>query len=315
MRHWLRLIRPRPLLEVTSTLLVLGGLVTAWGAGSLQTGEANAATTKTVQVMNGLPETLCDPTQWHWIINQLDDKSLAPAFISVTFSTGGTVQVPLDKVTSGTAHYVSTLHLTDGAVVTNATAEIYSTWDGRFVLSCPAMPTPTNTPTNTPTPTPTNTPTNTPTPTPTNTPTPTPTNTPTPTPTPTKTFTKTVLLVDGKSPVGTPAQVSPGSTVVYQLVVTGLTPNLGGFSVTDHVPANTTFVAIDPAGTPTDPVLPVAGPSDVTMPNNTTDGAGSFTRLLTFEVSGTAPCGSTITNTASLALTPDATVDVLVVCP
>src|SRR5215216_6207257 len=105
----------RALFAVLSAALVLGGLTIQWGGGSLHTGEANAATTKTVQVMNGLPETLCDSTQWHWIITGIDNPSLAPEFITVTFSIGGTVNVPLDKVTGGTAHYVSTLHLTDGA--------------------------------------------------------------------------------------------------------------------------------------------------------------------------------------------------------
>jgi hypothetical protein len=300
--------------------LVVGVLAMALG-GTLQIREASAATTKTIQVMNGLPERLCDPTQWHWIINQLDDPTLAPPSISVTFSPGGTVNVPLDKVTpGGTAHYVSTLHLTDGATVTNATAVIYSSWDGRFVLSCPeATPTKTPTPTNTPTKTstPTNTATNTPTKTatPTNTATNTPTKTATPiTPTPTgKSFTKTVVLVNGSPPVGSPAQVPSGSTVVYEIVVHGVTPNLGGFHLTDHVPAGATFVAVEPLGTPTDPSLPVVGPADVTLPNIQSDDTGSFTVRFTFQIAGA--CGSTITNSASFPLTPDATAAVRVVCP
>jgi hypothetical protein len=345
-----RLLRPaglRVVLTIASTLLVLGGLIVQGDA--LGVGQANAATLKTVQVMNGLPETLCDSTQWHWIINQIDDPSHAPAAITVTFSTGQTVQVPLDKVTPGVvAHYSSTLHLTDGAVVTNATVQIYSGWDGRFVLSCPAAtptptatntptktPTPTNTPvpptktptstptntpvppTNTPTSTPTNTPvppTNTPTSTPTNTPVP-PTKTPTPTPPPSKTITKSVTLVDGAAPVGSPAHVGQGSSLVYDIVVSGLPASTGGWSVVDHVPANTTFVAIDPSGTPTDPATPVSGPNDTTIANITTNDAGAFTLRLQFQVSSSATCGSTITNSVSIGFLPDATADVLVVCP
>ena len=252
---------------------------------------------------------------------------LNPA-MSLPAGPGGTVNVPLEKVTpGGTAHYVSTLHLTDGAIVTNATAVIYSSWSGRFVLSCPeATPTPTNTPTKTATSTSTATKTSTATSsptstatktsTPTNTLTNTPTRTATPvTPTPTgKSFTKTVVLVNGNPPVGSPAQVAPGSTVVYQIVVTGVTPNLGGFEVTEHVPTGTTFVAVEPPGTPTNPSLPVTGAADVTISNITSDGAGSFTLRVTLQISGAASCGSTITNSASFPLTPNATAPVQVVC-
>src|SRR5579859_3329467 len=89
-------VGPRALLVVASLLLVLGGLVLQ-GGSSLQAGDANAATLKTVQVMNGLPETLCDPTQWHWIINQIDTFTDIPPSIRVTFSTGETVTVPLSQ--------------------------------------------------------------------------------------------------------------------------------------------------------------------------------------------------------------------------
>src|SRR5438105_2387813 len=143
---------------IVPIVLLLGTVAMAWGGQWLYGGEAVAASTKTVQVMNGLPEKLCDPTQWHWIINQIDDGAPVPDHITVTFSPGGTVSVPLEKVTAGgVAHYSSTLHLTDGAIVTNATVQIYSAWDGRFVLSCPEA-TPTPTATNTATPTPTKTP-------------------------------------------------------------------------------------------------------------------------------------------------------------
>jgi hypothetical protein len=323
MRRRLKPVWLRGLLTIASAALVFGGLV--MGGDSLIAADASAATLKTIQVQNGLPETLCDPSQWHWVITGLSSASLAPTSISVTFSPGGTVQVPLDKVTGSTAHYSTTLHLTDGAVVTNATAQIYSTWSGNFVQSCPAAtatPTPTNTPTATPTKTPTatptktptNTPTATPTSTPTNTPTATPTNTPTNTPTPGKTMRKTVVLVNDKTPVGSPAQVAPGSTVAYDVTVTGLPPTTGGFSFVDNVPANETWVGA-PAGAPITPPLPVVGPGSATMENITTDDTGSFTVRLTFQISGSAPCNSTITNSVSMfegGLT--ASGDVVVIC-
>jgi hypothetical protein len=134
MRDVLRSSGLKVVLTVLSTLLVLAGLV--YEGDALHAGDVSAATLKTVQVMNGLPEKSCDSTQWHWIINQIDKASDVPPFITVTFSTGDTVQVPLDKTTPGiVAHYSTTLHLTDGAVVTNATVQIYSGWSGRFVLS------------------------------------------------------------------------------------------------------------------------------------------------------------------------------------
>src|SRR5438067_375806 len=93
------------------TALVASGLVPG-ASDSGRVGEALAASTKTVQVMNGLPETLCDPTQWHWIINQIDTQAHAPAFITVTWNNGTPVQIPLQKATDGVvAHYNSTLHL------------------------------------------------------------------------------------------------------------------------------------------------------------------------------------------------------------
>jgi len=311
-------------------------------SGVLVTGEASAASTQTIQVMNGLPETRCGPT-WHWIINQISDPSLAPASIRVTFSPGGTVNVPLEKVTEGgVAHYTWTANLS--STVTNATAVIYSAWDGRFVLSCPeATPTPTatntatptKTPTNTPvpptnTPTPTKTPTNTPvpptntptatntptnTPTATNTPTKTPTSIPTPTntPVPGKTFTKTVTMVNGAPPVGSPAQVPPGGGVVYEIHVDGLTPG-GGYQFTDHVPAGATFTEVLELS-PTTPPLPQMGPADVRVENLTTDGSGSLTVHIIFQIADNVPCGTVITNSASFFNVPDATASVVVTCP
>ena len=139
--------------------------------------------TKTIYVNSGsLVDHECNSSEWHFIINQIADKTLAPASIHVTWANGSQADVPRgNPFQSNVAHYTTTLNL--DSVVTNATAEIYSEWDGRFNLShgpccCPATPTPTGT--SVPTETPTSTPTGTYTPPPTNTPTGThmPTNTP-----------------------------------------------------------------------------------------------------------------------------------------
>ena len=267
-----RPVRLRAWIAVVATFAVLFGLVLGMG-DSARVGEANAATLKTVQVMNGLPEKLCEPTQWHWIINQIDSASQVPAYITVTFSTGETVRVPLQKTTppdAGSngivAHYSTTLHLTDGATVTNATVQIYSSWAGRFVLSCPQA-------------------------TPTNTPTATPTNTPTPTPTLGKTISKSVVdIVRGGVSVplsGTPPQVQPGDQVTYVIAVTG-SPAGGPFTVFDQLPPNTTFISA--GGTDVTSVTYDAASNSVTIQVFVPD-AGSFTIDLVLSINQNAPCG------------------------
>jgi len=127
----------------------------------------------------------CDTGEWHFVIVQISDPSLAPASITVSWANGDSQVVPIEKFTEKVAHYTTTANL-DSTVV-SASATIYDEWDGQFNLShgpC-EEPTPTPTPTPSPTPTPTPTPTVTPTPTPTTEPTPTPTVTPTPEPYPT----------------------------------------------------------------------------------------------------------------------------------
>src|SRR6266536_925677 len=267
-----RPVRLRAWIAVVATFAVLFGLVLGMG-DSARVGEANAATLKTVQVMNGLPEKLCEPTQWHWIINQIDSASQVPAYITVTFSTGETVRVPLQKTTppdAGSngivAHYSTTLHLTDDATVTNATVHIYSSWAARFVLSCPRA-------------------------TPINTPTATPTNTPPPTPTLGKTISKSVVdIVRGGVSVplsGTPPQVQPGDQVTYVIAVTG-SPAGGPFTVFDQLPPNTTFISA--GGTDVTSVTYDAASNSVTIQVFVPD-AGSFTIDLVLSINQNAPCG------------------------
>jgi len=52
-----------------------------------------------------------DNTQWHFIINQIDNKVDAPSSIHVVWSDGSTSDPPLDKFTGKVAHYVDTAHL------------------------------------------------------------------------------------------------------------------------------------------------------------------------------------------------------------
>ncbi|MGC8839663.1 MAG: SpaA isopeptide-forming pilin-related protein, partial [Anaerolineae bacterium] len=129
----------------------------------------------------------CDEDEWHFVINQIADPSLAPPSITVRWADGSVEVLPLKTVSGGVAHYYWYGHL--DSLVVEAWTDIYVEWSGEFNLShgpC-GTPTPTATSTPTKTPTPSPTPTNSPTPTPTDTATPTPTNTPTATRTPTAT--------------------------------------------------------------------------------------------------------------------------------
>ena len=182
----------------------------------------------------------CDSSEWHFVINQLADPSLAPATIHVAWSDGSEEDVPLQNVTpGGMAHYATAAHL--DSYVVDATAYIYTTWGGKFNLShgpCGNTETPTvtvtvtetvtQTPTITVTETPTNTPTVTETPTETvtitNTPTGTVTQTGTPTETVTQTQTPTVTTTGTPNETGTPT-----GTVTETLVNhTPTEPSLGG---------------------------------------------------------------------------------------
>lgn len=81
----------------------------------------------------------CDFTAWHFVINQLQDASLAPSTINVTWRNGQTEVVPLGRVTGGVGHYETQSNLLSS--VTRATTQIYSAWDGQFNLSSgPCLP-------------------------------------------------------------------------------------------------------------------------------------------------------------------------------
>lgn len=86
---------------------------------------------------------------WHFVITQVSPASAAPASIHVIWDkpAPNSADVNLDSVTGKTAHYYA--YKNGGYKVTDATAEIYSSWDGEFNLShvvcqdsvCPNGPT------------------------------------------------------------------------------------------------------------------------------------------------------------------------------
>ena len=70
----------------------------------------------------------------------------APATITVTFAGAGEVQIPLDRVTGGVAHYLTTDPVLLGDTVVSATADVPEGWKGQFNLShgpCGPSPSPT----------------------------------------------------------------------------------------------------------------------------------------------------------------------------
>jgi hypothetical protein len=118
----------------------------------LATVTAFAGDTKTIHA-KALSDHECNSTEWHFVINQIDEEAHAPSSIHVEWANGASADVSLDKFTGGVAHYVTTANL--DSTVTSASAEIYSEWDGQFNLShgpCPAEPTDTPVPSDTPTP-------------------------------------------------------------------------------------------------------------------------------------------------------------------
>lgn len=95
------------------------------------TAASATVTTKTIDA-KALTDHECNADQWQFVITGVDPIP-APASVTVHFSDGGTVVVPLQKVTGNVAHYVTTTHL--DSTVTSATAVIESDWAGQFNLS------------------------------------------------------------------------------------------------------------------------------------------------------------------------------------
>ena len=164
----------------------------------------------------------CDDTEWHFVINQIEDPVLAPGSITVSWANGASEVIQLGNVTGGVAHYSTTLNL--NSPVISASAEIYEGWEGQFNLSHgPCSYTPTNTPFPTSTSTYTVTPTNTP------------TNMPTSSSTPTNTPTGTLVPTSTPTSIGT---TPPTETSMP--TITPTRPPAGGFGPNDS--SNTTIL-------------------------------------------------------------------------
>lgn len=223
-------------LAVASLFVVGGGAVPEEGA--------HASATKVIAA-KALDDHECVSGEWHFVINQISDPTLAPASIEVTWANGSGQVVPLEKFTGQVAHYTTTAH--QDSTVVSATTTIYAEWDGQFNLShgpCgEPTPTPTPTPTATPTPTPTPEPTPSPTPTPTVTPTPTPEPTPSPTPTPTNTPTST------PTPTATPT-MTPTPTITPTTTPTPM-PTITPTTTPTPMPTVTVTPTPEPTETPT----------------------------------------------------------------
>ncbi len=107
-------------------------MLTAIGMAGFATVGAQPSADKEISA-KALDDHECDDTEWHFVINQIDEEADAPASINVMWANGTQADVPLDKFTGKVAHYTTTLEL--NSTVTSATAEIYAEWDGQFNLS------------------------------------------------------------------------------------------------------------------------------------------------------------------------------------
>ncbi len=131
---------------------VLALVVVALGVGSFVC--LNALPASAVQQISAkaLTDHECNSDEWHFVINQIDMESNAPASIHVTWANGQEADVARGNFTGGVAHYTTTANL--NSTVTSATATIYDSWSGQFNLShgpCNTPPTTTTPTTTTPT--------------------------------------------------------------------------------------------------------------------------------------------------------------------
>ena len=75
----------------------------------------------------------CVPTEWHWVMTQVNDINDSPEKISVTWANGQALEVPRTAYTGKVAHYATTLNL--NSAVVNATTVAPAGWSGQFNLS------------------------------------------------------------------------------------------------------------------------------------------------------------------------------------
>jgi len=129
---------------------VIALVVAAFGVGAFVC--VNALPASAVQQISAkaLTDHECNSDEWHFVINQIDMASDAPASIHVTWANNQQADVPLGNFTGGVAHYTTTANL--NSTVTSATATIYDAWSGQFNLShgpCNTPPPSTTAPTTT----------------------------------------------------------------------------------------------------------------------------------------------------------------------
>lgn len=130
--------------RVVGFLMVVLGVCVFVGASALPASAAKEISAK------ALTDHECNSDEWHFVINQIDMESDAPASIHVTWANGQEADVARGAFTGGVAHYTTTANL--DSTVTSATATIYDSWSGQFNLShgpCNAPPPSTTTPSTT----------------------------------------------------------------------------------------------------------------------------------------------------------------------
>lgn len=123
-------------LSLLLIMRVLGAVMLLLGSVPLVVAAPAAATVQPPAPISAkaLDDHECDSTEWHFVINQINNADNTPGSIAVTWANGDTDEVPLDRVTpGGTAHYATTANL-DSTVI-SATTDIYAGWSGEFNLS------------------------------------------------------------------------------------------------------------------------------------------------------------------------------------
>ncbi|HEV8238306.1 MAG TPA: hypothetical protein VGS57_02945 [Thermoanaerobaculia bacterium] len=97
-----------------------------------------------------------------------------------------------------------------------------------------------------------------------------------------------------------PDPVSPGSTITYDITVTNAGPNFAAVTLTDPLPANTTFVSLSaPAGWSC--TTPPMGSGGTVTCGTGSMGIESAAFTLTVAVDAGAPNGAVLTNTATVS--------------
>jgi hypothetical protein len=91
---------------------------------------------KTISLRNSIAGTSCEDDEYLFIINQLDKSSDAPASIQVQLSCGGSITVNLSKLNNKLALYsLPAGDVPGGCTPVGATAVIYDSYSGNFVIS------------------------------------------------------------------------------------------------------------------------------------------------------------------------------------